>query len=285
MANLKNLSERIKSVTSIQQVTKAMKMVAAAKVKKAQDKMEISRPYAKNTQELICRILPQITSTDISLVEKRNVQNVGMIIVTSDRGFAGSFNSSVIRLAEKEIEKIGKDKVQLFCLGKKASEYFSKRDYNVKETFFDFWKDMNYDTASDISKTFISAFENQDIDEVHVIYNRFKTLASQDLIMEKVLPVDFSADYNVTNYNYDYEPGQKEIVSTLIPKHINVQMWQQLLESYSSEEAARMIAIDNATENAKEIIKELKLEFNKARQAAITTEMLEIVGGAEALVD
>ena len=285
MANLKNLSERIKSVTSIQQVTKAMKMVAAAKVKKAQDKMEISRPYAKNTQELICRILPQISSTDISLVEKRNVNNIGMIIVTSDRGFAGSFNSSVIRLAEKEIEKIGKDKVQLFCLGKKASEYFSKRDYNVKETFFDFWKDMSYDTASDISKTFISAFENQDIDEVRVIYNRFRTLASQDLIMEKVLPVDFSVDYNITNYNYDYEPGQKEIVSTLIPKHINVQMWQQLLESYSSEEAARMIAMDNATENAKEIIKELKLEFNKARQAAITTEMLEIVGGAEALVD
>ena len=285
MANLKNLSERIKSVTSIQQVTKAMKMVAAAKVKKAQDKMEISRPYARNTQELICRILPQISSTDISLVEKRNVNNIGMIIVTSDRGFAGSFNSSVIRLAEKEIEKIGKDKVQLFCLGKKASEYFSKRDYNVKETFFDFWKDMSYDTASDISKTFISAFENQDIDEVHVIYNRFRTLASQDLIMEKVLPVDFSVDYNITNYNYDYEPGQKEIVSTLIPKHINVQMWQQLLESYISEEAARMIAMDNATENAKEIIKELKLEFNKARQAAITTEMLEIVGGAEALVD
>ena len=285
MANLKNLSERIKSVTSIQQVTKAMKMVAAAKVKKAQDKMEISRPYARNTQELICRILPQISSTDISLVEKRNVNNIGMIIVTSDRGFAGSFNSRVIRLAEKEIEKIGKDKVQLFCLGKKASEYFSKRDYNVKETFFDFWKDMSYDTASDISKTFISAFENQDIDEVHVIYNRFRTLASQDLIMEKVLPVDFSVDYNITNYNYDYEPGQKEIVSTLIPKHINVQMWQQLLESYSSEEAARMIAMDNATENAKEIIKELKLEFNKARQAAITTEMLEIVGGAEALVD
>jgi F-type H+-transporting ATPase subunit gamma len=285
MANLKNLSERIKSVTSIQQVTKAMKMVAAAKVKKAQDKMEISRPYARNTQELICRILPQISSTDISLVEKRNVNNIGMIIVTSDRGFAGSFNSSVIRLAEKEIEKIGKDKVQLFCLGKKASEYFSKRDYNVKETFFDFWKDMSYDTASEISKTFISAFENQDIDEVHVIYNRFRTLASQDLIMEKVLPVDFSVDYNITNYNYDYEPGQKEIVSTLIPKHINVQMWQQLLESYSSEEAARMIAMDNATENAKEIIKELKLEFNKARQAAITTEMLEIVGGAEALVD
>lgn len=285
MANLKNLSERIKSVTSIQQVTKAMKMVAAAKVKKAQDKMEISRPYARNTQELICRILPQISSADISLVEKRNVNNIGMIIVTSDRGFAGSFNSSVIRLAEKEIEKIGKDKVQLFCLGKKASEYFSKRDYNVKETFFDFWKDMSYDTASDISKTFISAFENQDIDEVRVIYNRFRTLASQDLIMEKVLPVDFSVDYNITNYNYDYEPGQKEIVSTLIPKHINVQMWQQLLESYSSEEAARMIAMDNATENAKEIIKELKLEFNKARQAAITTEMLEIVGGAEALVD
>ena len=285
MANLKNLSERIKSVTSIQQVTKAMKMVAAAKVKKAQEKMEISRPYSKNTQDLICRILPQISVSDISLVEKRKVKNTGIIVITSDRGFAGSFNSSVIRLAEKEIEKIGKDSVQLFCLGKKASEYFSKRDFNVKETYFDFWKDMNYDTASNISRSFINSFENNEIDEVHVIYNRFKTLASQDLIMEKVLPVDFTADYNATNYNYDYEPGQKEIVSTLIPKHINVQMWQQLLESYSSEEAARMIAMDNATENAKEIIKELKLEFNKARQAAITTEMLEIVGGAEALVD
>ena len=285
MANLKNLSERIKSVTSIQQVTKAMKMVAAAKVKKAQEKMEISRPYSKNTQELICRILPQISSSDVSLVEKREIKNVGMIIITSDRGFAGSFNSGVIRMAEKEIEKLGKDNVQLFCIGKKSSEYFSKRDFNVKETFFDFWKEMNYETASNISKSFIDAFEKNEIDEVSVIYNRFKTLASQDLTMEKVLPVDFTENYNATNYNYDYEPGQKEIVSTLIPKHINVQMWQQLLESYSSEEAARMIAMDNATENAKEIIKELKLEFNKARQAAITTEMLEIVGGAEALVD
>ena len=229
--------------------------------------------------------MPQISVSDITLVEKRDVKNTGIIVITSDRGFAGSFNSSVIRLAEKEIEKLGKDSVQLFCLGKKASEYFSKRDFNVKETFFDFWKDMSYDTASNISASFINSFENNEIDEVHVIYNRFKTLASQDLIMEKVLPVDFTKDYSATNYNYDYEPGQKEIVSTLIPKHINVQMWQQLLESYSSEEAARMIAMDNATENAKEIIKELKLEFNKARQAAITTEMLEIVGGAEALVD
>ena len=285
MANLKNLSERIKSVTSIQQVTKAMKMVAAAKVKKAQEKMEISRPYSLNTQELICRILPQVSSSDISLVEKREVQNIGLIVITSDRGFAGSFNSSVIRLAEKEISRLGKDNVKLFCLGKKSSEYFSKRNFNVQEKFFDFWRDMSFQTASEISESFINAFESNEVDEVHVIYNRFKTLSSQELVMEKVLPVDFSVNYNIKNYNYDYEPGQKQIVSMLIPKHIKVQMWQQLLESYSSEEAARMIAMDNATENAKEIIKDLKLEFNKARQAAITTEMLEIVGGAEALVD
>jgi F-type H+-transporting ATPase subunit gamma len=285
MANLKNLSERIKSVTSIQQVTKAMKMVAAAKVKKAQEKMEISRPYSLNTQELICRILPQVSSSDISLVEKREVQNIGLIVITSDRGFAGSFNSSVIRLAEKEISRLGKDNVKLFCLGKKSSEYFSKRNFNVQEKFFDFWRDMSFQTASEISESFINAFESNEVDEVHVIYNRFKTLSSQELVMEKVLPVDFTLNYNIKNYNYDYEPGQKQIVSMLIPKHIKVQMWQQLLESYSSEEAARMIAMDNATENAKEIIKDLKLEFNKARQAAITTEMLEIVGGAEALVD
>jgi len=285
MANLKNLQERIKSVSSIQQVTKAMKMVAAAKVKKAQEKMEISRPYSRNTQDLICRILPQVANDNISLISKRDVKNKAIIIITSDRGFAGSFNSSVIRLAEKEIEKFGKDKVQLFCLGKKASEYFSKRDYNVVQSFYDFWKDMTFDTASDISETFITAFNNFEVDEVHVIYNRFRTLASQDLMMGKVLPIDFTEDYNVKNYNYDYEPNQERIVESLLPKHLKVQMWQQMLESYSSEEAARMIAMDNATENAKEIIKELKLEFNKARQAAITTEMLEIVSGAEALVD
>ena len=285
MANLKNLQERIKSVSSIQQVTKAMKMVAAAKVKKAQEKMEISRPYSRNTQDLICRILPQVSSANIPLVGTRDVKNRAIIVITSDRGFAGSFNSSVIRLAEKEIEKFGKDKVQVFCLGKKASEYFSKRNYNVVQSFYDFWKDMTFDTASEISETFIGAFNNLKVDEVYVIYNRFRTLASQDLMIEKVLPIDFTEDYNVKNYNYDYEPNQERIVESLLPKHLKVQMWQQMLESYSSEEAARMIAMDNATENAKEIIKELKLEFNKARQAAITTEMLEIVGGAEALVD
>jgi F-type H+-transporting ATPase subunit gamma len=285
MANLKSLQERIKSVSSIQQVTKAMKMVAAAKVKKAQDKMEISRPYSKNTQDMICRILPQVSNDNIALVGKRKVSKTALIIITSDRGFAGSFNSSVIRLAEKEIERLGKDKVQLFCLGKKSSEYFSKRNYNVVQSFYDFWKDMTFDTASDIAETFISAFKNHEVDEVNVIYNRFKTLASQDLMMEKVLPIDFTEDYNPKDYNYDYEPNKESIVKSLLPKHLKVQMWQQMLESYSSEEAARMIAMDNATENAKEIIKELKLEFNKARQAAITTEMLEIVGGAEALVD
>lgn len=285
MANLKSLQERIKSVSSIQQVTKAMKMVAAAKVKKAQDKMELSRPYSKNTQDMICRILPQVSNDNIVLVGKRKVSKTTLIIITSDRGFAGSFNSSVIRLAEKEIEKLGKDKVQLFCLGKKSSEYFSKRNYNVVQSFYDFWKDMTFDTASDIAETFIAAFKNHEVDEVNVIYNRFKTLASQDLMMEKVLPIDFTEDYNPKDYNYDYEPNKESIVKSLLPKHLKVQMWQQMLESYSSEEAARMIAMDNATENAKEIIKELKLEFNKARQAAITTEMLEIVGGAEALVD
>ena len=285
MANLKDIQQRIKSVGSIQKVTKAMKMVAAAKVKRAQERMEISRPYSKNVQDLICRILPEISSSNIDLIEKRDVKKKGFIVITSDRGFAGSFNSSEIRLAEKEVEKFGKDNVQLFCLGKKASEHFSRRNYNIKESFYDFWKDMNFDTASDIAEAIIDSFINKEVDEIHVIYNRFRNLASQDLMMEKVLPIDFTENYNVKNYNYDYEPSRESTVNILLPKHLKVQMWQQMLESYSSEEAARMIAMDNATENAKEIIKELKLEFNKARQAAITTEMLEIVGGAEALSD
>ena len=285
MANLKDIQQRIKSVGSIQKVTKAMKMVAAAKVKRAQERMEISRPYSKNVQDLICRILPEISSSNIDLIEKRDVKKKGFIVITSDRGFAGSFNSSVIRLTEKEVEKFGKDNVQLFCLGKKSSEHFSRRNYNVKESFYDFWKDMNFDNASDITEKIIDSFINKEVDEIHVIYNRFRNLGSQDLMIEKVLPIDFTENYNVKNYNYDYEPSRQSTVNVLLPKHLKVQMWQQLLESYSSEEAARMIAMDNATENAKEIIKELKLEFNKARQAAITTEMLEIVGGAEALSD
>ena len=285
MANLKDIQQRIKSVGSIQKVTKAMKMVAAAKVKRAQERMEISRPYSKNVQDLICRILPEISSSNIDLIEKRDVKKKGFIVITSDRGFAGSFNSSVIRLTEKEVEKFGKDNVQLFCLGKKSSEHFSRRNYNVKESFYDFWKDMNFDTASDIAEAIIDSFINKEVDEIHVIYNRFRNLASQDLMIEKVLPIDFTENYNVKNYNYDYEPSRESTVNILLPKHLKVQMWQQMLESYSSEEAARMIAMDNATENAKEIIKELKLELNKARQAAITTEMLEIVGGAEALSD
>ena len=285
MANLKDIQQRIKSVGSIQKVTKAMKMVAAAKVKRAQERMEISRPYSKNVQDLICRILPEISSSNIDLIEKRDVKKKGFIVITSDRGFAGSFNSSVIRLTEKEVEKFGKDNVQLFCLGKKSSEHFSRRNYNIKESFYDFWKDMNFDNASDITETIIDSFINKEVDEIHVIYNRFRNLASQDLMIEKVLPIDFTENYNVKNYNYDYEPSRQSTVNVLLPKHLKVQMWQQMLESYSSEEAARMVAMDNATENAKEIIKELKLEFNKARQAAITTEMLEIVGGAEALAD
>ena len=285
MANLKDIQQRIKSVGSIQKVTKAMKMVAAAKVKRAQERMEISRPYSKNVQDLICRILPEISSSNIDLIEKRDVKKKGFIVITSDRGFAGSFNSSVIRLTEKEVEKFGKDNVQLFCLGKKSSEHFSRRNYNVKESFYDFWKDMNFDNASDITEKIIDSFINKEVDEIHVIYNRFRNLGSQDLMIEKVLPIDFTENYNVKNYNYDYEQSRQSTVNVLLPKHLKVQMWQQMLESYSSEEAARMVAMDNATENAKEIIKELKLEFNKARQAAITTEMLEIVGGAEALAD
>ena len=285
MANLKDIQQRIKSVGSIQKVTKAMKMVAAAKVKRAQERMEISRPYSKNVQDLICRILPEISSSNIDLIEKRDVKKKGFIVITSDRGFAGSFNSSVIRLTEKEVEKFGKDNVQLFCLGKKSSEHFSRRNYNVKESFYDFWKDMNFDNASDITEKIIDSFINKEVDEIHVIYNRFRNLGSQDLMIEKVLPIDFTENYNVKNYNYDYEPSRQSTVNVLLPKHLKVQMWQQMLESYSSEEAARMVAMDNATEKAKEIIKELKLEFNKARQAAITTEMLEIVGGAEALAD
>ena len=284
MANLKNIRSQIKSVTSIQKVTKAMKMVAAAKLRKSQENMEKARPYSERLKNLIADLIHDVDRSVMPLLEKHSGNNkIGFVVVTGDRGLAGSFNTNIIKKAEKEIAKIGKENAELFCIGKKGYEHFFKRDYRIVNHYKDFWVNLNYNQAINIGNDIISAYVNKKIDSVQVIYNYFKNVGSQELIHENLLPLDFAKNKDAKNSDIIYEPSKAEIVKSLVPKYFNTQIWQYLLESFASEQAARMLAMENATENAKDMINDLNLEFNKARQTAITTEMLEIVGGAEAL--
>ena len=283
MANLKDIRDRIKSVKSIQKVTKAMKMVAAAKFRKAQERMEQARPYTHRLTEVIHHLLPDIDRELLPLLDIREIQRVGYIVVTSDRGLAGSFNTNVLKKAQQEIDEIGKQKVDLFCIGKKAIDHFKRRDYNIVQSHIEFWNDLDFPHAMKMGEGIISHFINGEVDEIHVVYNEFVNIATQSIQSERLLPLEYDDKDRIAHIDRLYEPSKEKLVRSLIPRHLNIQMWKYLLESYASEQAARMVAMENATENAEDMIKELSLEFNKARQASITKEMLEIVSGAEAL--
>ena len=283
MANLKDIRDRIKSVKSIQKVTKAMKMVAAAKMRKAQERMEQARPYTHRLTEVIHHLLPDIDRELLPLLDIREIQRVGYIVVTSDRGLAGSFNTNVLKKAQQEIDEIGKQKVDLFCVGKKAIDHFKRRDYNIVQSHIEFWNDLDFPHAMKMSEGIISHFINGEVDEIHVVYNEFVNIATQSIQSERLLPLEYDDKDRIAHVDRLYEPSKEKLVRSLIPRHLNIQMWKYLLESYASEQAARMVAMENATENAEDMIKDLSLEFNKARQASITKEMLEIVSGAEAL--
>jgi len=282
MANLKDIRNRIKSVKSIQKVTKAMKMVAAAKMRRAQERMEEARPYAKRLAEVINHLLPDVDRNFLPLLDIREIKRVGYVVVSSDRGLAGSFNTSVLKTAQAEIEIIGKKNVDVFCIGKKARDHFKRRNYNIIESHVEFWNELKFGNALAIGTGIITHFTQKYVDEIHVVYNEFVNVASQHVVSERLLPLVFESDKKPI-IDRLYEPNKDDLVKSLIPRHLNIQMWKYLLESYASEQAARMLAMENATGNAEDMIKELTLEFNKARQAAITKEMLEIVSGAEAL--
>ena len=282
MANLKDIRDRIKSVKCIQKVTKAMKMVAAAKMRRAQERMEESRPYSNSLAEVIQHLLPDIDRDSLPLLEFRDVKRKAYVVVSADRGLAGAFNTNLLKVAQKEIDSFGKEKVDLFCIGKKARDHFKRREYNIIASHVDFWADMEINSAITIGRSIIEHFTSGRVDEIHVVYNYFINVGQQEVKSEVLLPFIYEEKNGMTHDRL-YEPSKEELVSSLIPRHLNVQMWKYLLESYASEQAARMLSMENATTNAQDMIKDLTLEFNKARQAAITTEMLEIVSGAEAL--
>ena len=285
MANLKDIRNRIKSVKSIQQVTSAMKMVAAAKMRRAQENMEKSRPYSSRLAELLNMLIPEIDRRLMPELNVREVKKTLFVVVTADRGMAGAFNTNVLREAHKAIDKAGQEDSEIICIGKKSVGYFKNRNYPIAVEYVDFWNDLEYSHAMKIGDEIISRYINGAVDQVQVIYNRFVNVARQEIKNETFLPMSDDPEARDSDYNPErlFEPSKEAVVKTIIPRYLNTQIWQLLLESNASEQAARMLAMENATSNANDMIKDLKLQFNKARQTAITTEMLEIVSGAEAL--
>ena len=284
MANLKEIRGRIKSIKSIQKVTSAMKMVAAAKLRTSQSNMEQCRPYSNKILMLVNDLLLECNNTSFDLMQKREVSKTLYIVITSDRGMAGAFNTNILKKAQSDIDINGKDQAIIISIGKKSRDYFKNRNFDIVFEHIDFWGDLNFSHAINIGQEIIDLFVSGKVDQVKVYYNEFKNLATQIIKDVDFLPLKKS-DSTEDKKQIDrlFEPSKQEILKGLIPKHINVQVWQFLLESYASEQAARMLSMENATENAGDMIRDLGLQYNKARQSAITTEIIEIVSGANAL--
>ncbi|HSL90145.1 MAG TPA: ATP synthase F1 subunit gamma [Ignavibacteriaceae bacterium] len=290
MATLRDIKNRIKGVKNTQQITKAMKMVAAAKLRRAQESIINARPYAKKITEMFSNLVTEEDKqTHPLILPKENINNVAIVVVTADRGLCGAFNTNIIREANRYINEEIKEtgiNYQLYCVGKKGSDFFSKRNYNVSKIYNDVFASLNYTSAQKISDELTAGYLKGDFDKVILIFNEFKSLIQQKIVVEQFLPIPVhkaDEDDSGIESNYLYEPDQKSIFNYLIPKHLRGQIWRVLLESNAAEFASRMTAMDNATTNAKELIRTLNITYNKARQAAITKEILEIVSGANAL--
>ena len=285
MANLKEIRNRISSVGSTMQITSAMKMVSAAKLKRAQDAILQMRPYANKLTELLVNLSSSLDSSDGGdFSSEREISSVLLVPITSNRGLCGGFNANIIKQTLNLIKNdyAGKD-VSILSIGKKSSEYFRNNNYNVISSHDEIFADLTYDNVAKISEDIIQDFLDLKYDQVVLIYNQFKNAATQNVMSENFLPVQSPNDENASIGDYIFEPEKKEIIQQLIPKSLKTQMFKAVLDSHASEHGARMTAMHKATDNASELKKDLTLSYNKARQAAITAEILEIVGGAEAL--
>jgi len=293
MANLKEVRNRIKSVSSTQQITKAMKMVSAAKLKRATNAIVQLRPYANKLKELLAKLSASLEDGSSPFIVEREPRKVLVIVVSSNRGLAGAFNANVIKtannlIAEKYSAQLKDGNLSIVAIGKKSQEYYQRRKYNVIGNNNDLYLELNFENASKITDSIMDGFLKGDYDRVELVYNQFKNAAMQILIAEQLIPVpkpEVKKEKDIKTIQIDYilEPSQEKIVEQLIPKNIKIQLYKAVLDSNASEHGARMTAMDKATDNAGELLKALKLSYNQARQAAITTELTEIVSGAAAL--
>ena len=295
MATLREIRRRVTSVTSTQKITKAMKMVAAAKLRRAQEALVATRPYARKMNELLRHLVTKIDPSTHPLLQEREIKKVVLIVVSGDRGMCGAFNGNVLKAAVDHIHTHYKSYlevpggVRLVTVGKKAADFFAKRNYTLIASHVGIFGNLHFGHARTIIQQLAEEYRKGEFDRVEVIYNEFKSVIQQRIVVEQILPIlpeqiQKSKDLHaLAQIDYIYEPSSSEIMNVLLPKHLNFLMWRVLLESSTAEEGARMTAMNNATENAKDLIRDLTLSYNKARQASITKELLEIVSGAEAL--
>ena len=292
MPSLKEVKNRITSVVSTQQITKAMKMVAAAKLRKSQERIQQMRPFAQKLSALLQNLsAAQLDSdTDNWYSAVREERKILIIAVSSDRGLCGSFNSSIFKGVNRVIEEryasqFAKGNVTVMTIGKKSGDYFSKRKCNVVGDFTLLFSTLSFENVSRAAEYVMESFKHGKYDKVELVYNEFKNVATQILRAEQFLPIlpPASANAKKQAVDYIYQPDQEQIITSLIPQSLKVQLYKAVLDSNAAENGARMTAMDKATENAGELLKQLRLTYNRTRQAAITKEILEIVGGAEAL--
>jgi F-type H+-transporting ATPase subunit gamma len=283
---LKEVRNRIKSVQSTQQITKAMKMVSAAKLRRAQDAITQMRPYAKKLQEMLSNIIGSSESEgSLALAAERPVQNVLFIVITSDRGLAGAYNANLIKLAKQTIrEQYAGKNVTIWSIGKKGYEHFQKIGLSVTDTHKDLFHNLTFDAVQQASAAAMKAFKAREFDAVEIVYSEFKNAATQRFAVERFLPITktTNATSNV-KADFIFDPNKEALIAELMPKILNTQLYKAVLDAHASEHGARMTAMDKASENANELLRSLKISYNRARQAAITTELTEIVSGAAAL--
>ena len=287
---LKEVRNRIKSVQSTQQITKAMKMVSAAKLRRAQDAVTMMRPYAQKLQEMLSNIVSSAESDiKMALAAERPIEKVLILLVTSDRGLCGGYNSNLIKLAKQVItqkypDQMAAGNVQILPIGKKGYEHFLKNGYKVVDDFWQIFTGLSFEKVQDAAQYAMDAFANKEVDAVDLVYSEFKNAATQRYIAEQFLPVKkVVATASRRKTDFIFEPNKEVLIEELMPKILNTQLYKAVLDGNASEHGARMTAMDKASENANELLKNLKISYNRARQAAITTELTEIVSGAAAL--
>jgi F-type H+-transporting ATPase subunit gamma len=288
MATLRDIKNRIVGVKSTQKITRAMKMIATAKLRGAQQRIVGARPYANKIGELLSRLAADDSLQTNFFFAQRPVKKVCVVVVTADRGLCGAFNTNIIREATSYIneEQKNESSVSVFTLGKKATEYFSKRNYTIQGKIVGLFGSLEYQSTTQLYNELVPKYLNGEFDKIILIYNEFVSMIQQKIVKVQLLPVpliETKEEEKKYSPNYIFEPDQLSIFESLIPKHLKVQIWRALLESNAAELSARMTAMDNATTNAQELIRSLNLKYNKERQAAITKEILEIVSGANAL--
>lgn len=292
MASLKEVRSRIASVRSTQQITKAMKMVAAAKLRRAQEGITQLRPYALKLSQMLSTVSAGAElAADSPYKHARPVERVLLIVITSDRGLCGAFNTNVLKgamnlITEKYSRQQSRKQIDILAIGKKGAEAFGRRGFSVNTTYVDSFSKLSFATVRAAAEDAMADFAAGKYDVVDIVYNEFKNVATQIVRAEQMLPIvsaEAPANVPASNVDYIFEPSEEEIIAELIPKTLKTQVYKAVLESNAAEHGARMTAMDKATENAGELLKELRLVYNRTRQAAITKEILEIVGGAEAL--